>query len=125
MACGALVAGLALGAGLPLRTLARRLVVELPFLLFAAVLPFVARGERVEVLGILHLSSDGMWRAWGILATATLGLADGVVTVAAQPVADLLHGLQRIPAPGVLTTTAAFMLRSLAVATAELQRLQV
>ena len=42
----------------PLRSVARRLVIEVPFLLFAVLLPIVGREPRVDVLGI-SLSEAG------------------------------------------------------------------
>ena len=46
----------------PVAGVARRLLIELPFLVFAVFLPFVGRGERVDVLG-LSLSVAGLWGA--------------------------------------------------------------
>ena len=44
--------------------LLKRLVIEVPFLLFALLLPFVAQGPQVEVLG-LTVSEHGLLAAWG------------------------------------------------------------
>ena len=66
-----LLAALARAAAIPLPTLARRLVIELPFLLFALFLPLVGQGERVEVLG-MSLAREGLWAAWNIVAKGTL-----------------------------------------------------
>ncbi len=45
----------------PLLYIARRMVVEVPFLVFAALMPFIASGPRVEVLG-LAVSGPGLER---------------------------------------------------------------
>jgi len=47
--------------------LLKRLVIEVPFLLFALLLPFVAQGPQIEVLG-LTVSQHGLLAAWGLLA---------------------------------------------------------
>ena len=107
------------------RILAPRLVLEAPFLTFALLLPFLARGERVEVLGLLHLSSDGLWAAWNILAKGTLGLTASLLLVATTPTVDLLRGLERLRVPPVFTSIASFMLRYVEVIAAELRRMQV
>lgn len=109
----------------PARVLARRLVLELPFLAFALLLPFVARGDRVEVLGLVHVSSDGLWAAWNILAKGTLGLLASLVLVATTPTVDLLRGLERLHVPPVFTAIASFMLRYVEVIAAELRRMQM
>lgn len=89
---------LALIARLPLLQLLRRLVIELPFVAFAFLLPFVAQGDRIDV-GPLSLSSDGLWGAWNILAKGTLGVATTVVLTAVTPLPDLIRGLDRLHAP--------------------------
>ena len=58
--------GLARIGRVPFGLLARRLVIELPFLLFAVFLPVVGRGPRVEVLG-MSLAMGGLWAAWNIV----------------------------------------------------------
>jgi cobalt/nickel transport system permease protein len=111
-------------AALPLRTLARRMLFETPFVLFAVLLPFVGSGPRTEVLGI-SVSIAGSWAAWGILAKASLGVACSVVLAWSTPVADLLGALERLRCPKVLVAIAGFMVRYLDVVTGELHRLQV
>ena len=56
-------------------SLARRLVIELPFLLFAVFLPFVGQGERVDVLGLRRCRSPACGAAWNIVVKGTLGVA--------------------------------------------------
>lgn len=116
--------GLARLGRVPARVMARRMVLELPFLAFAVLLPFVASGPDVEVLG-LHLSQDGLWAAWNVLAKGTLGLASSLVLVATTPTVDLLQGLERLRVPPVFTAIASFMLRYVEVIAAELRRMQV
>ena len=120
----AIVLVVAWSAQVPLRLLAARLVVTLPFIAFAALLPLVGGGERVDV-GPLSFSVEGLWGAWNIVAKAGLGvLATSVLAATADPVA-LLAGLHRLRAPTVLVAIAAFMVRSLHVGLAQLRLMQV
>ncbi|HJW60098.1 MAG TPA: cobalt ECF transporter T component CbiQ [Actinomycetota bacterium] len=111
-------------AGLPLATLARRLVVELPFLLFAVFLPLVGQGERVEVLGV-PLAREGLWAAWNIVAKGTIGVATTVILAATTPVPELLRGLERLRLPAAFTTIAGFMVRYGDVITDEVRRMRI
>jgi len=111
-------------ARLPVRVFTRRLLVETPFVLFAAALPFVGTGPRTEVLGVA-VSTTGAWAAWGILAKATLGCATTVVLAWSTPVPDVLRGLERLRVPKLLVAIAGFMVRYLDVVVGELHRLQI
>ena len=108
----------------PLRALLPRLAIELPFVAFALALPFVARGPRVEVLGVA-LSVDGLWSAWNVVAKGLIGLAAGLLLVATTPVPDLLRGVERLGVPPAFTAIAGSMLRYLEVVSGEMRRLQV
>jgi cobalt/nickel transport system permease protein len=119
-----LLAAVARLGRVPLPFVARRLVVELPFLLFALFLPFVGQGERVEVLG-LPLASDGLWAAWNILAKATLGVAASVLVAATTPVPELLRGLERLRIPRAFTAVAGFMVRYADVIAGEVRRMRI
>jgi cobalt/nickel transport system permease protein len=119
-----LLAGLARVAGVPLPLLARRLVIELPFLLFAVLLPVVGQGERVEVLGV-PLAREGLWAAWNILVKGTLGVTASLLVAAATPVPELLRGLERLRLPRAFTTVAGFMVRYADVIADELRRMRV
>jgi len=120
----ALVAAVAVTGGLSLRRLARRLLIEAPFLAFAVFLPFVGHGPRTDVAG-LSLSTAGLWGAWNIVAKGTLGVAASLVVASTTPVSQLLHGLERLHLPRVVTAIAGFMVRYLDVTTGELQRLSI
>ena len=75
------VAVAAAGAGVPLRTLLRRLRIEVPFLALRLFLPIVGASPRVDVLGV-SLSEPGLWAAWNIVAKGTLGVAASIVLAA-------------------------------------------
>lgn len=102
---------------------ARRLLVILPFVAFAFTIPFVASGERVDVLGVA-VSREGLWGTWNVLAKATLGATASIVLAATTEVPRMLTGMTRLRVPGVLTAIAAFMVRYLEVIAGELGRMR-
>jgi cobalt/nickel transport system permease protein len=116
--------GCALVAHLPLPVLVRRLTIELPFVGFAVLLPFLSPGHNVDVLGI-SLSSDGLWAAWNIVVKGTLGIAATAVLAATTPVPSLLRGLERLHMPHLVTAVTSFMIRYGDVLTAESHRMRV
>jgi cobalt/nickel transport system permease protein len=118
------LAVLARVAGLPLPVVARRLVIELPFLLFAVFLPLVGQGERVEVLGV-PLATEGLWAAWNIVVKGTIGVATSVILAATTPVPELLRGLERLRLPAAFTTVAGFMVRYADVIADDVRRMRI
>jgi cobalt/nickel transport system permease protein len=116
--------GLARIGRVPLTLLARRLVIELPFLLFAVFLPVVGHGQRVEVVGV-PLAVGGLWAAWNIVVKGTLGVAASAILAATTPVAELLGGLERLRLPKALTTIAGFMIRYADVIADEVRRMRI
>lgn len=119
-----LVAGAAAVARIPAGFLLRRLVIEVPFVAFAVLMPFVAEGERVDVLG-MSLSVSGLWGAWNVLAKGTLGVAASVLLASTTELRALLLGLQRLKLPPLLVQIASFMIRYGDVVTEELRRMSV
>lgn len=102
---------------------ARRALVVLPFLLFIVLIPFVASGERTEVLG-LSVSAEGLVAARTILAKALIGVTTSVLLAATTETPAIMRGFARLRVPAVLTTIATFMLRYLEVLTGELGRMR-
>src|SRR5919106_996471 len=80
-AYAALLAVVAVLARVPATFIARRMVVEIPFVVFALLLPVVSTGERSDVLGI-SLSDDGLLAGWNILAKGTLGVVASILLAA-------------------------------------------
>lgn len=111
-------------AGLSAAKLARRVSVEIPFILFALVLPFISGGDKVTVFG-LAVSSDGLWAAWNIVVKATLGVSISVILTATTTVPDLLKALDRLGLPKVVTAIASFMIRYIEVITGEMERMRI
>lgn len=111
-------------ARLPPVAVLRRLRIEVPFLVFALLLPVVGRGPRVDVLG-LSLAEEGLWAGWNIAAKGTLGMLAAVVLSSTTPVADLLRGVERLRAPRVMVAIAGFMVRYLDVIVGEAGRMRI
>ncbi len=120
----AIIVGVAVMAGIPLTRLARRLVIELPFLAFALFLPFVGGGDQVDV-GPLSLSVAGLWGAWNIVIKGTLGVAATSVLAATTAVPELLRGLERLRMPRPLVAITSFMVRYGDVITDDLRRMRI
>ena len=106
----------------PFGYLGRRMVIEVPFLVFAALMPFVATGPRVEVLG-LSVSEAGLLAAWGLVAKGSLGVLASLTLAATTEPADVLAGLQRLRMPSLIVEIMGFMIRYLDVVTADLGRM--
>ncbi|HEY8978662.1 MAG TPA: cobalt ECF transporter T component CbiQ [Streptomyces sp.] len=111
-------------ARVPAGFLLRRLLIEVPFVAFAVLMPFVAEGERVEVLG-MSLSVSGLWGAWNVLAKGTLGVAASVLLASTTELRELLLGLQRLRLPGLLVQIASFMIRYGDLITDEMRRMRI
>jgi cobalt/nickel transport system permease protein len=104
--------------------LLKRLVVELPFVVFAVLMPFIATGPRVEVLGI-SLSEAGLLAAWALLAKGTLGVLASLLLAATTEPRDLLLGLERLRLPQQLVQIMGFMIRYVDVVTDEMRRMRI
>jgi len=124
VAAFALLVALTRLARLPAPTVARRMLVETPFVVFALLLPFLATGPRIEVLGVA-LSSDGLLGAWNLLAKATTGVLAAVLLAATTTPRALVGGLERLRVPVLLVQILSFMLRYLAVVTDDLHRMRI
>ncbi|MFC5820095.1 cobalt ECF transporter T component CbiQ [Nonomuraea harbinensis] len=119
-----MLAAVAAVARIPPGHILRRMVVELPFVLFAFLIPVIGLGERTEVLG-LSLSVPGLWAAWNILAKATLGVTASILLASTTEPRDVLVGAQRLRVPDLLVQIAMFMLRYLDVILDEMRRMRV
>lgn len=111
-------------AQVPLPYLLKRLVVEVPFVVFAVLMPFVATGPRIDVLG-LSLSEPGLLSAWGLLAKGTLGVLASLLLAATTEPRDLLQGLERLRLPRELVQIMGFMVRYLDVVGGEMSRMRM
>ncbi|MFF0445638.1 cobalt ECF transporter T component CbiQ [Streptomyces sp. NPDC004609] len=119
-----LLAAVAAVARIPPGFLLKRLLIEIPFVAFALLMPFVVPGGRTTVLGV-SLSVPGLWDAWNILAKGTLGVAASVILASTTELRALLLGLQRLRLPPLLVQIASFMIRYGDVVTDEMRRMSI
>ena len=106
-------------ARLDVTTVVRGLAIEIPFVVFALALPFVATGPRVAVPGLpdVTVSTHGLSAAATFLARATLGTLAAVVLASTTSPAHLVGGLRLLRLPGdvvLLPTAPALAMRELA-----------
>ncbi|MFH9654003.1 cobalt ECF transporter T component CbiQ [Streptomyces anulatus] len=120
----ALLAAVAVVAHVPVGFLLKRLVVEVPFVAFALLMPFVVPGEQTSVLGV-SVSVPGLWGAWNVLAKGTLGVAASVLLASTTELRAVLLGLQRLKLPPPLVQIASFMIRYGDVVTDEMRRMSI
>lgn len=111
-------------ARVPAVVAARHLLIGLPFLAFALLLPFVAVGPHVAVLG-MSLSVAGLEGAWNLVAKATLGVATSLVLASTTAPQSLLQGLVRLRIPAPLVAILGFMVRYADVVGGELSRMRI
>jgi cobalt/nickel transport system permease protein len=111
-------------SGVPPTYILRRLVVEVPFVVFALLIPFIATGPRTEMLG-LSVSEPGLLSAWGLLAKGTLGVLASLTLAATTEPRLLLAGLERLHIPALLVQIMGFMVRYLDVVSEEVRRMRI
>lgn len=110
-------------ARLPVRFVLARMAAVIPFILFAFLIPFVAGGDRIDVLGV-SVSRSGLWGMWNVIAKATLGVTVSIVLAATTEIPDMLRGMNRLRVPAPITAIAGFMVRYLEIVAAELGRMR-
>lgn len=111
-------------SGVPLRYVVPRMVVEVPFLAFAALMPFLSTGPRIEVLGVA-MSRPGLEAGTALVIKGSLGVLASLTLAATTEPHELLSGLRRLRVPAALVDVMAFMLRYLDVVTDELRRMRI
>lgn len=124
VAYGVLVLSVILLAQLPLRIVFSRALIEVPFVLFAVLMPIFGRGERVEVLWF-SLSKAGLESGASIVAKGTLGVLCAVCLSATTPAREILRGLERLRMPSLLVQIISFMIRYVNVVSDEMSRMAV
>lgn len=122
---GAVVVAVAFVALVPFRTLATRLVFELPVLALAATYAAFGRAPRVEVLFGLTLSRPGLVVAFGVLAKATIGVVAVSIVAASTDATDVVRGLARLRVPGWFCDLVALSARQVEVLRAEAARVRL
>ena len=102
---------------------ATRLFAIAPFVAFAILIPFVASGEQIELLGV-SVSREGLWGTWNILAKASLGAGASILLAATTEVSEIIRGLGVLRVPPIITAIASFMVRYLEMISGELSRMR-
>lgn len=120
----AVAAGVLLSTRVPVRHLLPRLAVELPFAVFAVLLPFVATGPRVA-LGPITVSQPGLDAAVALLLKGTCGVVAAVAYAVTTRPRDLLRALQHLRVPDPLVVIAGLMVRYVDVVTDQVRRMRV
>lgn len=120
----AILAGLVALARIPAPVVMRRMVVEVPFVVFAFLMPFLSPGPTTTVLGV-ELSEPGLWSAWNVLAKATLGVVTSVLLAATTDLRAMLGALQRLRLPPLVVQILAFMLRYADLTADEMRRMRI
>jgi cobalt/nickel transport system permease protein len=108
----------------PVTYLAPRMVIEVPFAVFALLMPFIAQGPRTEVLG-LTVSEPGLHAGVALLVKGTIGVLASLTLAATTEPQDVLRGLTRLRMPDLVVQIMGFMIRYLDVVTAEWARMMV
>jgi cobalt/nickel transport system permease protein len=124
VACAVALAAIAVPARVSFGTVWGRARVVLPLVVFVAVfVPFVRGGPQVAV-GPFSLSEAGLATFALVTVKATIGTVSAVLLGATTSFPDVLHGLERMRAPRLLTVIAAFMYRYLFVIADEARRMR-
>ncbi|MGB6225570.1 MAG: cobalt ECF transporter T component CbiQ, partial [Pseudonocardiaceae bacterium] len=110
-------------ARLPPLTMARRLLVEVPFVLFVLALPLLGGPPQQTALGVA-LSVPGLHAAATITLKATIGLLATSILASTTPLPEIITGLERLRVPRVFTAVAAFMVRYTEVLAADWARMR-
>lgn len=108
-------------ARVPPRRVLTGLVIEVPFVLFAVLLPFVGHGPD----GWLGLSIPGLWAAWNIVIKATLGVIAATLLASTTLPVDIVAGLQALRIPSAFVAILTFFVRYVDVVADQYQRMRV
>ncbi len=118
------IAIIAMIAKMPPLVILPRMMVEVPFALFAVLMPFFGPEPNLDFLG-LSLSQAGLLAGWGILIKGTLGVISSIILAGTTPARDLLLGLERLHVPPLIVQIASFMLRYVHVVADEMNRMKL
>jgi cobalt/nickel transport system permease protein len=108
-------------AKVPIRRVLVGLTIEIPFVLFAVLLPFV--GPPPD--GVGGLSIAGLWAAWNILIKASLGVLTATLLSATTLPVDLVAGLQSLRMPSAVVAILTFFVRYVDVVADQYTRMRV
>ena len=114
----------AAAAAVPLRTLARRFLLDVPLVVLAFTYATAGRGPRTSVLG-LSLSVAGLEVGSSMVAKATIGIIAVSALAATTSVTETVTGLRRLGLPGWFTDLIGLSARQAGVLGADVERLRL
>ncbi len=103
--------------------IAKRMVVEIPFVVFAVLLPFIAVGERTQFLG-MTVSQHGLEAGLSLLCKITLGVIAALLLASTTEPRDIIAGLEG-KLPRQIVQIMAMMVRYLDVTSDQLRRMRI
>lgn len=124
IAYGLVIATLLALSKLPVIKVAKRATVEIPFLLFAFLMPFFSKGEEIDFVGIT-ISKPGAIAALSIIVKGTIGVLTAILLSGTTPAREILRGFELLKMPSLLVQIMTFMLRYMNVITDEMERMKV
>ena len=111
-------------AQLPVKKILSRATVEIPFVLFAFLMPFFGTGEKFELFG-LSLYREGLLAGAAIIAKGSLGLLVAITLSGSTKAREIIGGLEVLRLPTLMVQIATFMLRYVNVVSDEMERMKV
>lgn len=108
----------------PIFKVLKRATIEIPFIFFAILMPFIS-GVKDFDIGLISISSEGAYAGGSIIVKATAGTLISVLLGATTTVRSLLRGFTKLRMPTLLVQIATFMLRYVNVISAESERMEV
>ncbi len=111
-------------AAVPPRTLARRILLDVPLVVLALTYAAAGRGPRTSVLG-LSLSVAGLEVGSSMVAKATIGIVAVSALAATTSVTETVAGLRHLGLPGWFTDLVGLSARQAGVLGADVERLRL
>jgi len=109
---------------LPIVIVAKRSLIEIPFVFFAFLMPFFGSGEKIE-FGPVSLYKEGLLSGASIVVKGTLGVLVAINLSATTTAREILRGLEILKLPAAMVQIFAFMLRYVNVVNDEMQRMTI
>lgn len=119
-----LITSAALLAKIPIRVLLTRALIEIPFVVFAILIPFFGKGETIS-FGPMNLYKEGLIASAGILIKGTLGVMTAITLSTTTTAREILRGLEKLKLPSLMVQIASFMLRYVNVVNDEMERMKI
>jgi cobalt/nickel transport system permease protein len=113
-----------LAAKIPPTLVAKRALIEIPFVFFAILMPFFGTGERFQI-GAFNLYREGALAGVGILTKGTIGVVTAIILSTSTTAREILRGLERLKLPPLMVQIASFMLRYVNVVNDEMERMKI